>query len=227
MSDASFENQGFIVTGGTSPLGRAVIARAAERGAHVFFSGPLGSDDACAQIVADAQTGGAGKRVFGIPADLSREQDADRFFEMATNRLPEIHAVISISDDNADTTSGSMIDLSLVDWNRTVSAKLRAAFLVSQRVLQEFIANGNGGRLVFVTNATSAVHLTTQYALRALCRSITKEYGRREITSNVLVDQESFEATAETALFLASDEASFVNGEMVLAAMGGTPNVER
>jgi NAD(P)-dependent dehydrogenase (short-subunit alcohol dehydrogenase family) len=67
--------------------------------------------------------------------------------------------------------------------------------------------------------------LTAEFALNALCRSVAKEYGRREITCNVVVVQDSDEepnglaAVAETVLFFASEEAAFVNGEVIRVAM--------
>jgi NAD(P)-dependent dehydrogenase (short-subunit alcohol dehydrogenase family) len=63
-------------------------------------------------------------------------------------------------------------------------------------------------------------------ALRSLARSIAKEYGPRALSCNVVLPAPdgraragagpALAALAETALFLASPAASFVNGEALV-----------
>lgn len=214
-----FDNQGFVVTGPSGPLGSMLSEMATRRGAHLMFCLPPGA----------AWSSEGAPRLSHMTAELSREEEADRLFDMAVDRLPEIRVLISVLDVPREDASRALHETSPADWNRACTAPLRSAFLVSQRAVQEFLAAGKGGRIIFVIQgarprAGQTIHFTLQYALGALCRSITKEYGRREITANVLLvpDAGTAEAgpIAETVLFLASPEASFVNGQVLQAGDG-------
>lgn len=246
----SFAEQGFVVVGGINPSVQAIVTLAIERGAHVVLAGYPGTEASGERILSDARAAGAGERVFYTAADLSCEEEADRVLARATECLPDIRVLVSVFTNPVQAVAKLLAGLSLGDWNRQLIGELRGTFLISQRVLQEFLGGGKGGRIIYLVSiprpaaAGQAIPLTARFALNSLCRSITKEYGRREITCNVVVAQEHLTkdssqsmAIAETVLFLASDEASFVNGETVLAAgdalakyhpsIGGTHDVER
>lgn len=229
MSLASLENRGFIVTGRDDLLVRSVVVKAAQRGAWILVCAPPDGEPGCAAIMDDAQAVGVGERVSCFTADLSREEEADRLFDAAGERLPPLWCLISGCDD-AEGAEQSLVNLSLDEWEGSAVETLRTAFLVSRRGLYELVAGGKGGRIIYWMTGRSgagglAVRSTLQNAMRALCRSVTKEYGRQEITCNLVVAQAPapdgdgrLTDAADSILFLASDEAAFVNGEMIVAS---------
>ncbi len=101
----------------------------------------------------------------------------------------------------------------------------RIVFLLSNAA-----AGGTEGGITSLQNPKSKIQnspgclAAAQTALHSFVRSVTKEYGRRKIACNaIVVHQEAgnemtaagARRAAETVLFLASSEASYVNGEVV------------
>jgi 3-oxoacyl-[acyl-carrier protein] reductase len=239
MGPIRFDDQGFVVMGGTHGVGRSVVRLAAQRGATVLFSGQPGAEEAASDLIALDQLDAAG-RVTCVPMDPSVPSDLDRFFDAVFERLPGIHVVVIDQDGFPDPSAGKLLhETSLDEWEQSLSLNLRRPFLFVQRALEEFLAAGEGGRIVWIASAVPAgvpanVGLAAaQSALTSFVRSITKEYGRRRIACNAVVVDEDLavqpgqpllregeaslpvEAAAETVLFLASSEASFVNGEVL------------
>ncbi len=229
MPLAGLEHQGWIVAGEAEPYGLAVQALACERGADVMFGEP--SRGGTAAIERTASPGQVARYV----ADLSVEHEVDALFDAAAERLSEINVVVCTFGMCSGQTIPSLVEMSPDDWNRAVTAELRTMFLVSRRALQEYLIGGKGGRLVYIVPPPAGaggdlIYQTALHALRGLCRTCTKEYGRREITCNVVLPQcdpngvdRLTAATAETVLWLASERASFVNGETIRVTATSEP----
>ncbi len=243
-----FLGQGMVVTGGTRGIGRAVVLAAAAEGASVVF---CGRDEAAAREVVAA----GGERVSFVPADVSREEDVERLFDTACERLENLNVVVN----NAGVAHDALlVETTLADWNRVLGVNLRGPFLVCRRAVDEFLATG-GGRIVNVSSFAAgglvgqAAYAASKSALLSLTRSIAKEVGRRGIACNAVVpgfiDTEmvagmSAEArqararltpegrlgtaaeVAEAILFLASGEAAFVTGDALYVA-GAVRDVPR
>lgn len=229
------DGKGFVVTGGTRGIGRAVVLGAAAQGAHVVFCGRDAA--AAAEVVA---AGGA--HVSFVAADVTDEAQVEALFDAACDRLPQVDAVVN----NAGIVSPALlVNTTLEDWNRVMAVNLRAPFLVCRRAVNEMLGNG-GGRIVNVASFAAnglvgeTAYAASKSALISLTRSIAKEYGRKKIACNAVVpgfiDTEmtaGFDAeakkkraklgaegrlgtaqeVAEAILFLASDEAAFVTGD--------------
>jgi NAD(P)-dependent dehydrogenase (short-subunit alcohol dehydrogenase family) len=112
--------------------------------------------------------------------------------------------------------------LTLEAWQRGVTSGLRSAFLVARRAMEEFLGGGAGGRLVhlFDVPGSCAVTDVTQSALRALVRSVAKEYGPKGITCNAVLadlrEEGRAREAAEVAFMLAEPEGGYVTGELLV-----------
>jgi len=251
------------------------VVAAAKEGASVVFCGRCGSKlvlskvegEAGAKVIAAARSAGVAERVSFVSADVSSEADIDRLFDLALERLPDLHVLVNNLENAAVLNDKPLIEISLTDWNKVLATNLRQPFLLSRRAIQEFLAGGEGGRIVHITSAdtngatSQASYTASRTALRAFIRSIAKEYGRRGIACNAVATRGNLEtemtaplspkepraralllphhlrcqpelvlskvegAVAEAVLFLASDEASFVNGEVLFVA--GTAHEEK
>ena len=100
--------------------------------------------------------------------------------------------------------------------------------------MEEFLAHGAGGRLVHVAPvvrpwaSAQAMAAASLQALLSLMRSTAKEYGPRRVACNAVVpvagdavgprQPPPTDAVAEAVLFLASAEASYLNGEALRAS---------
>ena len=240
MSPEGFSGQGFIVTGGTRGLGRAIVLAAAERGAHVVFCARPGAEEMAAKVIADS---GAAGRVLFVAANASIAEEVDRLFDAAMDFLPALTVVVN---NAAIVLNKLLIETSLEEWNEVAAVNLRGPFLVSQRAVEEFILGGDGGRIINVSSIAAngstgqAAYAASKSGLIALTRSVAKEYGKRGILCNAVVPgylesdmTNSFSAegravreqlspmrrfgrlaeVVEAVFFLASGEASFVNGD--------------
>lgn len=204
----TLEGRGVLMVGAGSARGRAIALRAAARGAAVAS---------------------------GADADPGREEDVERAFAASLAQLPRLDVVVYVAPDPPPLP---LVETSLAEWDRAVACALRAAFLVSRLAVEDFLAHGKGGRLVHVAPLVrpgepgQALAAAALHALLSLMRSTAKEYGPRRVACNAVVPVASADAqpavgpagdpVAEAVLFLASPEASYVNGEAVRASCRAT-----
>jgi len=225
----TLEGRGVLVVGGLSAHGRAAALLAAARGATVVFSLPPGAEGRAAEIETLARGGAV-----GVAADTAREDEVERLFAAADARLPRLDVVVNAAPEPP---SRPLLETSLADWEAGVARALRSAFFVSRLAVEEFLAHGAGGRLVHVApvvrpgDPAQAMAAASLQALLSLMRSTAKEYGPRRVACNAVVPvvpvashaavqkpPPPTDAVAEVVLFLASAEASYLNGEALRAS---------
>ena len=154
-------------------------------------------------------------------ADQSSEEQILSAVKTAQSALGSIDALIN----NAAVSSFSLFtDLTLEEWNRTLSVDLTSAFLYSKAVIPEMI-NKKSGRIINIasmwglTGASCEVHYSTAKAgLIGMTKALAKELGPSGITVNaiapgvILTDMNKALPPEELAL-LAEDSALLRNGE--------------
>jgi 3-oxoacyl-[acyl-carrier protein] reductase len=204
-----------FIGGSGGPLAAGLAEDAARRGASVALV-----------VAPTAPVDGIGRsRVVRFPSDgLDSAGGCDLLFEAVAERFPCLDAVIATV---VAPPIGALDTLSLARWERCTVAPLKRAFRLAQRVIWEFLSTGNGGRLVFVTEPLMEGGLPPDTvsneivgaALVSLSRSIAKEVGPRKVGCNVVLSAPGGVAGDDplipivgAALYLASEDASFVNG---------------
>lgn len=167
-----------------------------------------------------------------IVADVSDENDLERAFTLAAERLEAVNAVVhlvSVPDENV-----VLHELSRAAWERGVVNGLRTAFLVARRAVEEFLGAGEGGRLVHVfdlpgsgNDSSGPVIEVTHTGLVALVRSVAKEYGPKGITCNAVLAymgaRLTAEHAAEVAWTLVTSEGAYVTGEVIAVGAASGP----
>jgi NAD(P)-dependent dehydrogenase (short-subunit alcohol dehydrogenase family) len=238
---AALEGKVALVTGGTSGIGLAMVERFVSEGAHVVVvARDQGHLDALAERFGSAVTVLAG--------DIGCAEDLNRVFAgiVATGRRLDIvcaNAAAAVAGALGSVTIAdfrAVFDVTVLGTLLTVQHALPLMPDGGAIVLTGSIAGAKGraGRSVY--NASKA-------ALRSFARSWASELAPRNIRVNLLspgpTDTRAFSGASETAraqmaaqtlrgrlaraneiaavaLFLASDQASFVNGAELFADDG-------
>lgn len=157
-------------------------------------------------------------RIADVPAADVHEDAVERAFSSDDPLRAVVH-VVAVPPERAGIDA-----LTLDAWRRGVTGGLRSAFVVARRAVEEFLGGGRGGRIVhlFDVPVGCAVADVTETALRALVRSVAKEYGPKAITCNaVLADLREpgrARAAAEAAFLLTEPEGAYVTGELLVVS---------
>ncbi len=189
QSHRYLEGRVILVTGGSRGIGRAIVRGAVARGAQVAFCcRSLGADSEI--TVREAQDLGGADSVLAVEGNVASEPDVERFVDYAIERFGRFDAVIH----NAGIRRDQLLVQSSADvFDDVLATNLTGAFLIARRAVQEYLAEGAGGRVVFLGSLSDrgfisqAAYSASKGGLRGLARTIAKEYGHRSVFANIVV----------------------------------------
>jgi 3-oxoacyl-[acyl-carrier protein] reductase len=235
-----------IVTGAARGIGRAIVLELLKQGRKV-----AGLDLNAEQLAElEKVAGEAGYSVITKCVDITQ---TDKLTE-TLDALAEEHGGIAVLVNNAGITRDRlMIQMDDDDFDRVIAVNLRAAFVATRVAARSMIRN-KFGRLVHISSvagvmgqAGSANYAASKAALIGMSKSIAREVGKKNVTSNCIapgfimtdmteglpdiVKEEAKkvipvkkfgkpEDIARAVAFLASDEAGYITGQ-VLCVDGG------
>ena len=189
MSAGDLEGKVVVVTGGSRGIGRDIVLGAVARGAQAAFCAREIGRDAQA-VKKEAERHGRAGQVIAIRADISQEDDVEALFDATLSAFGKVDVVVN----NAGIDRANLlVSLSVQDWDEVIATNLTGAFLASKRAIQEFLATGEGGRIVTLGSIaqhgmqSSASYAASKAGLVGLTRAIAKEYGSKGIYANLVV----------------------------------------
>ncbi len=235
-----------LVTGASQGIGRAIALRLAGQGARILAAAR--SIDKLEALA--AEIGETGGEALPLRLDLASPEEVGA----SLAELPGEWAAIDIVVSNAGITRDAlMARMSLEQWQEVVTTNLTGAFAVVRPLVRGMMKK-RWGRIVFVSsvvglmgNAGQANYAASKAGLVGFAKSLARELGGRNITSNVVapgfVETAMTEALGEktraelaktialgrfgsaeeiaaAVLYLVSEEAGYVTGE-VLNVSGG------
>jgi NAD(P)-dependent dehydrogenase (short-subunit alcohol dehydrogenase family) len=175
-----------VVTGAGAGIGRAICLAFARAGAQV----------ACIDIDADAaaatrdEVAKIGPRAIATACDVASEDDVAAAAKAALDAFGTVNVLVNGAagyDPN-----GTVLDLSLADWNRVFAVNVGGAFLMSRALLPAMIAAGGGSiihiasQLGSVAAPRRAVYVATKGALIQLAKAMATDHAAQNVRVNTL-----------------------------------------
>lgn len=239
----------FFITGGSRGIGRGLVLDVLAAGNDVAFT-YIDQKDAAQEVCAIAATRFPMRRCRSYKLDVRIPAEVEQVGDAVLSDFETADVVITNAAVNRPGLAFSLAD---EDWHHVIETNLSGAFFVVRQFLPAFLGKKRG-RFIHMSSisrdgmAGQIAYSASKAGLQGLSGALAKEYGRKGITSNVLVlgffdtdmtrEQMSEEnknfwrrfcpvgrmgeisEVAAAALFLASDGAAFVNGQS-LSLTGG------
>jgi NAD(P)-dependent dehydrogenase (short-subunit alcohol dehydrogenase family) len=185
-SKYSLAGKSAIVTGAGNGIGRAIALAFGEAGAAV----------ACVDLDAQAaEATAAAVEKYGVQAlpvrcDVANETDVESAKNMILDKFPAIQ--ILVNGAASYDPNGTVLDLTLCDWNRVFAVNVGGAFLMSRAILPAMVAAG-GGSIVHIASQLGSVaaprraaYCATKGALIQLAKAMATDHAAQKIRVNTL-----------------------------------------
>ncbi len=229
------ENGCALVTGASRGIG-AATARGLAADSWPVGVNYRSDQEGAERVVGEIED--AGGRAFALQADVAEPSAADELFTALEERFGPVLVLVNNAGTRADGLSPQLEDDA---WNRVLETNLSAAFRTTRRALRAMMRE-RFGRVVNVAsivgqraNPGQANYAASKAGLIGFTSTVAAEVARRSVTVNAvapgLVDTELTEDVGDELLkavparragtpeevaacirFLASEEASYVNG---------------
>jgi 3-oxoacyl-[acyl-carrier protein] reductase len=181
--EQALQGKAALVTGASSGLGRATAITLARAGADVALVARSAEELESAREEASR----SGGRALSFPVDLAREDEATR----AVGRTVEAFGRIDVLVNAAGTdVPGTVEELDVEGWDRTLSVNLRAPFLLSKAAFPHMREAG-GRTIVNVSSvagkkgwANASAYCASKFGLTGFTEALAdegREHGIRAI----------------------------------------------
>ena len=230
-----------FVTGGSRGIGKS-IALDLGKNFHVVVGFSVSNDKAEEVSEKIISNGGSSSTV---QIDISKSDSVDAAFSSIEKEYTSVDVLIN----NAGITKDNILPRMKEDeWLEVIQTNLTGSFYTSQRAIKLMMKN-KWGRIIFISsvvgisgNQGQANYAASKAGLIGLSKSISKEMGSRNITSNVVApgyietDMTSFldeqnkeniieqlsikrigkpEDISNVVSFLCSEESEYITGQVI------------
>ena len=182
----SLRGKNAVVTGAGSGIGRAIALAFARAGAQVACV----DLDADAAAATSAEATRTGQRSIAVACDVSNEGDVKTAAGKVLADFKVVHVLVSGAAGHDP--SGTVLDLTLEQWNRVFAVNVAGAFLISRALLPAIIAAGGGSVILIasqhgsVAAAGRVVYCASKGALIQLARTMAADHAAQNVRVNTL-----------------------------------------
>ena len=182
----SLAGKSAVVTGAGNGIGRAIALAFGEAGAAVACV-DLDAQAAAATATAVAKSGA---QALAVRCDVADETAVGAAGEAILGKFPAIQ--ILVNGAAGYDPNGSVLDLTLDEWNRVFAVNVGGAFLMSRAILPAMIAAGGGSiihiasQLGSVAASRRAAYCASKGALIQLAKAMATDHATQNIRVNTL-----------------------------------------
>jgi 3-oxoacyl-[acyl-carrier protein] reductase len=241
---ARLSNKVALVTGAGAGIGRAIALRFGAEGADVVVN------DINAASAADTAQAivGAGGSAIGVAADVADKAQVDRLFDVTLERFQTIDVLVN--NASLTNTTRHFLEADEQWWDQILAANLKSAFLCAFRAAQVMARRRQGSIINMSSGGASRAHRgnaaydAAKGGVEALTRALALDLGPYGVRVNGLVpgsinsrglDEATLRERGMTmplgrvgdvdemagpAVFLASDDASYITGHLLVVDGG-------
>lgn len=172
------------MTGGNGGLGRAIALGLRDAGASVAVTGR--DERKNASVAAEL---GDPDAVFAL--DVTDEAAVERVVASVVEHFGHLDILVACAGDFA---GGSVLELSLADWERVLSSHLSGTFLCARHAAREMAAQGEGGKILTIGSMYSlfgppryANYAAAKAGILGLTRALAVELAPHGIQVNAIL----------------------------------------
>ena len=183
--DRALEGRTALVTGASSGLGRATAIALAHAGADVALVARSAEELESAREEASK----TGSRALALPTDLAKEDEAAWAVGQTVEAFGRIDVLVNAAGTDAP---GTVEELDVEGWDRTLSVNLRAPFLLSKTAFPRMREAG-GGTIVNVSSvagkkgwANASAYCASKFGLTGFTEALADEGKAHGIRAIVL-----------------------------------------
>lgn len=209
-----------IVTGCDTGLGQGMAVALAEAGCDVVGVNRKIPHETAEKINA------LGRRFMAIQADLSQQ---DALTSIVTQTVSAFGRVDILVNNAGTIRRQDALDFSEKDWDDVMNLNLKSVFFLSQAVARQFLAQGNGGKIINIASMLSfqggirvPSYTASKSGVLGITRLLANEWAAKGINVNAIAP--GYMATNNTQQLRADSERNQEIIDRIPTGRWGTPN---
>ncbi|MDV2902588.1 MULTISPECIES: 2-dehydro-3-deoxy-D-gluconate 5-dehydrogenase KduD [Phytobacter] len=180
----SLANKVAIVTGCDTGLGQGMALGLAEAGCHIVGVGRKKPQETAERVTA------LGRKFLAIQADLSKQDSINDIVSQTVSQMGRIDILLN----NAGTIRRcDALEFSEKDWDDVMNLNVKTVFFLSQAVARQFIAQGDGGKIINIASMLSfqggirvPSYTASKSGVLGLTRLLANEWASHNINVNAI-----------------------------------------
>lgn len=175
-----------LLIGASGGLGKHITAVLGSSGYNLALHYNSG-EDKLKETISGIKDSGIKHKTY--KADITSEKDVEELVKKVVSDFGSIDILINNAGLSLNAVSWK---LPLEDWNKVIAVNLTGPFLCTKHVLPVMRENG-WGRIIYMSSvvpqigvAGTAAYSATKAGLGGLCKTISKEAMKNNVTANVI-----------------------------------------
>ena len=230
-----------LITGGSRGIGSAICKALSAN--HKVVIGYSNSKEEAKKLEESIISNGG--NAMSVKIDVSDKNSINAAFE----EIEESYGIVEVLVNNAGITRDNILPrMKDSEWDDVIQTNLTGSYLTTQRAIKNMMKN-KWGRIIFISsvvgisgNQGQSNYASSKAGLIGFAKSVSKEMGARNITSNVIApgyietDMTSFlseenkeniieqlsikrigkpEDISNVVSFLSSEESEYITGQVI------------